>query len=1032
VGAAFLTSGFTSLVLQVVWFKSLSLLLGSTLHAMSTVVAVFLAGLALGAFLAGKVAARLARPLAGYGLLEIGIGLYALLSLPLLHGLDPVAGWSYARFGAASPLYLLARVGVAALVLLPPTILMGATLPWLVSWATRSGEKFGQSLGLFYGLNTLGAVAGAAGAGFLLVPTLGLSRTSHAVGALALLVGATLAWMGSRAAPSERPLLVEAPPGTKHARKRLAAVLLVGLSGAVALVLEVAWARAMSLIFGSSVYSFSLVLTAYLLGVAVGSLLWGGRLADSKRPWLAFAVLQAALGLGVALGLWLLPALPEYFISVLLVSRENLAAVYLTQAALAGVVALVPCLALGALFPVGARILAGERQAAGEATGLAYAVNTAGTVTGSFLAGFVLLPGIGVQATLVGAAAVAVGLAAYAGWSDPARARSGRPVAAAAPGSAKAAKAHAPRKASAAPGGSALGLPAAALGGLALVFGLLAPPWNKSLFTLGMFRSATAQRGTSRQAVRAETQARLDDEVLLYYREGLHAVISVHTVRSVPTALTLRANGKPDASVGEDTVNQIMVGHVPMLWAPPDAEVCVIGHGSGMSAQAVLSHRPKRLTIVELEPAVLEASRLFDRANESVLDRPEIEVFLEDGRQFLQHSGRSYDVIISQPTNPWVAGVNNLFTEDFYRRVRRALRPRGVFCAWLQGYELSSQAVASLLAALDAVFPESEAFLFGHNLIFVATDAERRVPSDRVLDRTRPGPASAYLSRFGFDEDGFVPAHHAGRIADLLSGLPQVPRNTDDLPYVEYRAPFDLFQAAVLHDRFDPLRLRAPHPMEALRRWTADSLAAEIVTGAVSVMAEKGRFEAARALVAEARDHGIVEGPAAERLVAQVALAERFASGRSLVDAARRGLEQDDLQASARGANQALAISAAHPGANLVAGRIAMREDSLATAQAHLRLTLAGGTRAERCEALINLGIIEMRLGNEAAGRRAFEEAVRTQPGEGVAYVNLARWYAQGGELDSVRAVLERGRQRAVPWLDVDRAYTAFEQGQGF
>ena len=189
-----------------------------------------------------------------------------------------------------SPLYLLARIGLAAVILLPPTLLMGATLPWLVAWGVRSGRAFGRSLGVLYGINTLGAVLGASSAGFFLIPQLGLRASTYLVGAIALAVGLALSLWGRRETPFDRK-----PAATGEARPRasLPVFLLVGLSGAVALVLEVAWARIFGLIFGSSVYSFALVLAAYLLGVALGSLWWGGRFADSKRPWLAFAVLQA-------------------------------------------------------------------------------------------------------------------------------------------------------------------------------------------------------------------------------------------------------------------------------------------------------------------------------------------------------------------------------------------------------------------------------------------------------------------------------------------------------------------------------------------------------------------------------------------------------------------------------------------------------------------------------------------------------------------------------------------------------------------
>lgn len=1019
VGAAFLTSGFTSLVLQVVWFKSLALLLGSTLYAMSTVVAVFLAGLALGAWLAGRVASRLRRPLAAYGLLEIGVGLYALVSLPLLGALDPVAGWSYVRFGASSPLYLLARLGLSALLLLPPTVLMGATLPWLVAWATRAGESLGRSLGLLYGLNTLGAVLGAAAAGFLLVPSWGLSTTSRAVGGLALLVGSLLAAVGWRASQSSAvPAPSKPAPGGARPAGALPAALLVGASGAVALVLEVAWARALGLVFGSSVYSFSLVLAAYLLGVALGSLLWGGRLADARRPWLSFAFLQAFLAAGVALGLWFLPRLPEAFISVLLASRQNLPAVYLAQAGLAGLIALVPCLALGALFPVGARLLGGDRRAPGESTGLAYAVNTVGTVSGSLAAGFLLLPGPGVQATLVGAVGVALLLAALGGWLDPSR-RS-RPAAA---------RKGAPPRGS---GGLSLGGPALVLGVTALALAVLAPPWNRGLFTLGLFRSATAEGGTSRGAVRAQIDARLADERILYYREGLHSVVSVHTVRSAPSLLTLRVDGKPDAGTGLDMVTQVMLGHVPMLWVGPQADVCVIGFGSGVTARAALAHEPESLTVVEIEPAVIEASRHFDLVNEGVLSDPRVTLVIEDGRQHLQRSTARYDMIVSQPPNPWIAGVNNLFTLDFYQRVRRALRPGGAFCAWLQTYELSPEAMGSLLAALHQVFPHTEAFLFERDLVIVATPDAETVPSGRLLDASRATAARDFLARFDFEADGFVAAHHVGSVGELLPRLPVVPVNRDDLPYVEYRAPLDLFRVAGGGSGFDAPAARREASLASLSRWVAPEGRPEVVAHAVRVLAGTGEADRAERWLAEARGEGLWPPGAEEELRLAILRGRSAALAEPDALAARQALDAGETERAEAGLRRALARDPWNGLAHLVAGRLSMRRDSLVAARAHFRAALEFGDRRDRCVAWMNLGIIEMRQGRTEAGGEAFRSALRVHAGEAEAYVNLARWYASLSEADSVRAVLERGRKAAFPALAVEEALAALSHDQPF
>src|SRR5262245_31118669 len=862
VGFAFTVSGVTSLVLEIVWAKALALLLGSTLHAVSTVVATYLAGLALGAYVAGRLAPRAARPLRLYGLLEMGVGAYAVLSLFLIHALDPLAGALYARLGAASPLYLAARVALAAIVLLPPTVLMGATLPTLVSWAARGRTGFGRSLGLLYGLNTLGAVAGASLAGVVFVPQLGLRATTLVIGALALGVGGGMALLGSRDRTRGPTTAAEAEPAktstTLGAAHRAWAVVLFGFSGACALVFEITWTRVFALVFGSSVYSFAVVLASYLLALALGSLVLGGRLAESRNPWLAFGLLQAGVGAGAAVGLWLLPELPKLFLSALFARRDNIAVLYVVLAAVTSLVTFLPCLAFGALFPVGARLIAGDGMPGARATGMAYAANTAGTLTGSLVAGFVLLPHWGVHATWVGTSLTSLLLGAAA----LATVRHAKP---------------------------------ALVGGMALLFvalvlaNLLSPAWSKALFTLGSFTTAIflnldVTRG--HDAI-ADLEHMERNNKVLFYKEGLHAVVSVHEVPGDPPFLGLRVNGKPDASTGRDMATQVFLGHIPMLWAPPAAEVCVIGQGSGVTTRAALEHGPRHVTVVELEPAVLEASHFFDAYSDSVLSDPRVEVVLEDGRQHLQHSGRVYDAIISEPSNPWVAGTNNLFTVDFYRRVHAALRPRGVFCQWIQAYEISPPALGSLFRSFAQVFPEGEVFLVNTDFIVVAPSPGEKVPVSKLMIEDEHGPVPTFLRRYQLQWNGAVAGSHLGSVRALIDQFPEAPLNTDDKPYVEYRAPIDLYQPPT---REDPWKYASASPVTDLQRWVRASDVDSVAYAAGLYQCRMARWQRARALAAALRERGGNAEPLADQVEALAAGGERSARVTAIVDEATRAL----------------------------------------------------------------------------------------------------------------------------------------------
>lgn len=1057
VGIAFTVSGFTSLVLEVVWSKALALMLGSALHAVSTVVAAYLGGLALGAYLAGRVAPRLARPLAAYGFLEVGVGLYALASLLLFAALDPVVGRAYAGLGATSAAYFAVRVALATLVLLPPTILMGATLPCLVAWAMRAGGSLGRSLGTLYGLNTLGAVLGAALAGFWLVPGLGLLGSTRAAGAVALVVGSAMAVLGSRErsrraeqeeteppamqAPATTPRgrapasTLRAPAAAAHAPcptrpLRLGlAIALFGFSGAVALALEITWTRMFSLVFGSSVYSFALVLASYLLALALGSLLWGGRLADARNPWRSFAVLQATVCAGAAIGLWLLPVLPAGFLGILLANRGRLPVLYAGEVGLVSLVTFLPCLAFGALFPVGARLVSGDRMSGARATGLSYAVNTAGTLSGTLLAGFWLLPTFGIRATWVGSGLVSLSLAAVAWWI-PAAASEARPDPAAPRAKTKSSRPDASRGArpSLAWAGS---VGAIAILGLLAGVTLISPPWNKALFTLGVYRTSIALAGgaSAPAGAAANLKRRLASERLLFYREGAHAVVSVHAEASREQNLSLRVNGKPDASTGPDLETQIMIGHLPMLWVPPKANVCVIGLGSGVSAGAALLHDPARLTVVEIEPAVVEASRLFDMVNNRVLADPRVELIVEDGRQHLQHSGRRYDAIISEPSNPWVSGVNNLFTTDYYRRVRAALAPGGVFGQWLQFYELSPAAQSSLLASFAAVFPRAEVFLFGRDLLLVAPPEGRRVAGDQLIVEGSRGPVASYLTRFGLQGGATAASDHLGSISHLVAQLPPAPFNTDDRPFVEYRAPFDMYEVSQPGFAW---ALAEKDPLAGLRRWVADSSLASVAMAAGLDLARAGLTERAETMASELRRTG---GAAVPGALAIAELARRFEGARlaqTWVARAVAALGANDLAAADSMLRRAFAAQPDNPGAHLQAAWGAMRRDDRALAREHLAVTMRWGDMRDRCLAYNVLGIIAMREGRETEGRAAFVAALGTHPGEASSYVNLARVQVQAGHPDSAAAVLENGLARTFPNESILKALEALRGGRSF
>ncbi|HKQ56461.1 MAG TPA: fused MFS/spermidine synthase, partial [Candidatus Eisenbacteria bacterium] len=701
-GVCFFGSGAAALLYEVVWSKQFSYLLGNSTHAVATVVAAFLAGLALGARVLGTRLARRGQGARVYAVLEVGVGLLGIVSLPVLRGLDPLVGELYRALGGESAGFALVRFLLLFALLLPPAALMGATLPVLVAHVEH--DLVGPALARLYALNTFGAVVGSFAGGFALMPGIGLGGTVWVAAALNFAVAA-LAWTAGRRTPSThelksgagdrgttderrvhqlgasspdpRPRPREALPGAQ----RIAFATLFALSGAAALAFQIAWVRLFSLVFGSSVYSFSAVLAVYLFGLALGSALvsrWMRRGVSLS----GFARLELGLAVVAAFMLFAFSRLPQWMFDLVARSGAGWSRLIAGEVGVTAAMLLVPCALLGAAFPIAARLL--QRGDGGQAAGFAYAVNTTGTIAGSLAAGFLAVPILGVQGTHVAALVLsfAIGCAAL----GVARAR-----------------------------GELKGMDLVwALGAAAVVAIAIAgaPRWDPALMSAGVYRptqannlaiAAQAAPGAGSAVWRGSRRERV-----LFYREGINGSV---LVGSDPEGRErwLRVSGKIDAST-VDMETQVLLGLIPAALADSGARTMVIGLGSGVTAASALAAGAGSMEVLELEPAVVQASRFFHGPGEDPLDDPRTKVVLGDARTHLAHGSGRYGLIISQPSNPWIAGINNLFTVDFYRKVKTRLEPDGVFCQWMQTYELSPETFASLSASFLEVFGEGEVF----------------------------------------------------------------------------------------------------------------------------------------------------------------------------------------------------------------------------------------------------------------------------------------------------------------------------------
>jgi spermidine synthase len=757
-------SGASALVYQSLWMRAFGLVFGNTTDAVAVVLAVFMGGLALGSALSARAAVR--DPMRAYARVELGIALTALATIPALRAL-PAA---YAALARGAGLEGLAEHGIrwlaAAGIVLPTTVLIGATLPLLVEAAAGQGG-FTRSLGRLYLANTLGAALGVLLSAFLVLPAVGVTLTLvvAALGNLAV-AAAAREWVGKEAPPTPSVSTSEA----RTAGSSTLAVLAF-LSGAAAFALEVVWTRSFALVIGSSAYAFDLMLAAILLGLVGGTLLyqrrWSAR-ADVSGP---LAAAFALLALLVLASPWIVGRLPLALLALMKVLPVSFvahqAAAFLLCLAAMGTVTLV----LGVTFPLLAHLADPDRVR--RSTGLLYAWNTAGAIAGALAADLLLVRRLGLPPSYVVIAA-ALGLAAVVAWRAPVAVRLATSAALV-----SAVAALAPRYA----------------------------PWDRAVMTAGVYKYGLEWKDLSESAF-ALPDLLAAERRLVFYEEGAEAVVAVSESTDGKRRY-LSVNGKTDAGDGsEDVLTQKFIAHVPLALHPDPRRVLVVGWGAGATAASALLHPIQSLECVEIEPATFRAAPFFTRLSGAAVRDPRFRVQFGDGRNALLAARAPYDVVVSEPSNPWISGVSNLFTRDFYAIVADRLAPGGVFGQWFHYYDLAPEDVKVELKTFATVFPQASLWLvppqpperggrLGADFLLVgsrqphALDVARlerlfretRMGVDLASTGVVDGPASL-VAAWAMDRDGLL------AFAEDRAAFPRgTPLNTDDFPYVEFVAP---------------------------------------------------------------------------------------------------------------------------------------------------------------------------------------------------------------------------------------------------
>jgi spermidine synthase len=812
--ACFFGSGAAGLILEVVWSKYLSLLLGNSIYGVSTVVAAFLGGLGIGAAIGGRLAARAKEPLLAYARLELLVAALGLASPLAFAAARPIFAALNALLLGHGNVFLVLRFLVLFAALLTPTTAMGATLPLIVSDFSRRDPKGADSAtARLYAVNTAGAVLGVALAGFVAIPAIGLWKSAALAAGIDLVV-AIAVWLGRPGAPPaarERAPEREASRGARGAgpAPRFAGWILpvFAISGFTAILYEVAWTRILSVPFGGMVYAFSAILAIYLIGIALGASAASRLLKVLPAPVLLFGVLQGGLAAAVAAGTHLFERVPHWQARAIARSFGNTFDLLASEAVIAAKIILPAALLLGALFPTAVAIYQRRRGDAGASVGSVYAANTVGSIAGSLLTAFLLIPWIGSLHAILVAAALNAGIAVAALLFADGPRIAGRALA---------------------------GVVAVAAG---LFATLWTPTWNAERMSIGLVRLLRShwfggESLTHRMIDRIGSSS--DVERLLFYKEGRLAAVAVVEVGQ---RRALIINGKTDATTGsgEDMAQQVLMGQLPLLFAPEAKDVCVVGYGSGVTTYAVMTHPVRDVLTIELEGAVIEAAPFFRADAHDPLSDPRSRLLVEDAGTYLRSTPRKYDLILSEPSNLWIAGMADLFTTDFYRAARARLAPGGLFSQWVQCYQASPVTLGTVFRTLVTRFPHGQLFYVdGSADLIVLASPDRAVPVDLdLLARGFQNPKVAQnLARVGINSLADLLRCYRGRLERAAADAGPGPVNTDDNAWLEHHAPFDLLKGGGA----DSLMMWSPQVAEDL---------------AASIVSDRSRAEA---VLAEAAD----------------------------------------------------------------------------------------------------------------------------------------------------------------------------------
>lgn len=720
----FVLSGMTGLIFQINWFKYLSLFLGNTTYAQVIVLSTFLGGLAIGNHLFGKKSEQIKKHLSVYGLIEFLIGLYCLL-FPVLSDLYEKIFLLLVNeklFEQSYLTYLLIKFLIAILSLILPTILMGGTLPILTKYFTEKIENIRKENANLYFLNSFGAVVGIFFAGFVLIKTFGLDITIRIGGIINILIGSISIFLGSMRYEKvdfesgsnliENDQQVNDIPSSleiyQHSKTLIfIATVVAGLSGFASLMYEVLWTRILITIFGSSTYSFSIMLLAFISGITIGSFIVASNFISRYNRFNLVIFSQSMIAFTILIALYILPYLPYHFwkISSLFSRTDSTFPIFLSiEFLLCFVLMLIPTIFMGMTLPLIVEIVGKHLNLVGYSVGKVFSVNTFGNVLGALTSGLFLIPLIGINNSFlfgIGINILAVILIVVL------------------------IKKNLTSKKLITQGVALV---------LAIIGMLILPDWNQNLMLSSVFRRLDETPPPSYNDYKKIFETRK----ILFYKDGISGNVAVVQTKDTIPQKILLINGKPDASSLSDMPTQLLLGHIPMILHKNPKNVFVIGFGSGSTVNAILKHSPDEVICSEISKEVIDASWNFSDVNENCLNDKRLKIVTEDAQSYLKLVNKKFDVIISEPSNPWIAGIGNLFSKEYFERCKSKLNKDGLMCQWFHIYEMDDEVLSLVISTFNSVFPYVQIWggTYG-DLILIGS--ENKIEPDFVILKNKIG-----------------------------------------------------------------------------------------------------------------------------------------------------------------------------------------------------------------------------------------------------------------------------------------------------